>query len=258
MQPSGDMEPRPSDADRLNSPPAVRPLGREVPGPGRQVYAAGVLALTEPGPAAAGIAITDERGRVLAHRAHYLGNASRAEANARAFLAAVRLVATADLTGPTFRVDDAALVNAVTGKTPAPASIAAVVTQIREALERLPGSRVLSVSTGSNVARAVALAPLSEWLPERTRRAEGLRVRSLADGIFEVASERLPDVVYRVSLREPHDGDGDLVLCECPDFVHRGLPCKHILAVAREAGALNRLFYPDAGDADSGEQRRTA
>src|SRR2546423_14941366 len=55
-------------------------------GAGRAVYVAGAVALTEPGPAAAGLVVTDERGRVLARRAHYLGRATRLEATARALL----------------------------------------------------------------------------------------------------------------------------------------------------------------------------
>jgi hypothetical protein len=31
--------------------------------------------------------------------------------------------------------------------------------------------------------------------------------------------------------------------CECADFLYRGIPCKHILAVAREANALDKVFY---------------
>ena len=33
--------------------------------------------------------------------------------------------------------------------------------------------------------------------------------------------------------------------CECPDFQNRAIPCKHLLAAAREAGGLEHLFYPD-------------
>src|SRR5919197_1506563 len=60
-------------------------------GPGRQVYVASALALTEPGPAAAGIVVMDDKARVLAHRSQYLGRAGRGEATARDLLAATQL-----------------------------------------------------------------------------------------------------------------------------------------------------------------------
>ncbi|MBI3971043.1 MAG: SWIM zinc finger family protein [Chloroflexi bacterium] len=110
-----------------------RELGRRAAGRGRHVYVAGALALTEPGPAAAGIVVADEHDRVLAQRAYYLGPMTRSEATAQALLSAARL----------------------------------------------------------------ALA-----------------------------------------------GEGEPILCECADFTYRGIPCKHILAVARETGALQRVFYP--------------
>lgn len=49
-----------------------------------------------------------------------------------------------------------------------------------------------------------------------------------------------------MTLRPPDaPGDGDPINCECADFQHRRIPCKHLLAVAREAGGLNQLFYGD-------------
>src|SRR5436305_14526760 len=55
-------------------------------GAGRAVYVAGGLALTEPGPAAAGLVVADEGGRVLSRRAHYLVRTTRLEARARSLL----------------------------------------------------------------------------------------------------------------------------------------------------------------------------
>ena len=49
---------------------AARELGSKVAGPGRQVFVAGALALTEPGPAASGVVIADAEGHVFAHRSH--------------------------------------------------------------------------------------------------------------------------------------------------------------------------------------------
>lgn len=62
----------------------MRELGKRVGGTGRRMYVAGALALTEPGPAAAGIVVTDGHDRVLAQRSHYLGSMTRSEATARA------------------------------------------------------------------------------------------------------------------------------------------------------------------------------
>jgi SWIM zinc finger/reverse transcriptase-like protein len=208
-------------------------------GPGRQVDAAGVLALTEPGPAAAGVVVTDRRGRVLARRAHYLGRATRSEANAQALLAAMRLAIGSGMEAPTFRIDDAALVAAL-GGAGTPDGAGALMATLREVAAELPGHRIELVSPASNLARAVALEPLVDWLPERTRRAEELRVRGVGAHEFEVESESQPGQVYRVVLR-----GGDGVQCECADFQYRGIPCKHLLAVAREAGALERLFYSE-------------
>ena len=106
--------------------------------------------------------------------------------------------------------------------------------------------RIEAIPSTANPARAVALAPLVEWLPERTRRAEDLQVRSLGGGRYEVQSESQPGQVYHVTLRAPGEtGDGEPIQCECADFLYRGIPCKHLLAVARQAGVLERLFYPD-------------
>ena len=99
-------------------------------------------------------------------------------------------------------------------------------------------SGVAKVPSANNRARPVALAPLVDWLPERTRRAENLSVRPLGDGLYEVSSESTPGQVYRVNL-----GPAGQVACECADFVHRGIPCKHLLAVARQADAMDRVFY---------------
>src|SRR5919199_844499 len=91
----------------------MRELGKRAAGPGRHVHAAGALALTEPGPAAAGIVIADERGRPLSQRSHYLGQATRAQAAAEALLAAARLALQGGLVAPIFHVDDQALAGAL-------------------------------------------------------------------------------------------------------------------------------------------------
>ncbi|MCL4466129.1 MAG: SWIM zinc finger domain-containing protein [Chloroflexi bacterium] len=105
---------------------------------------------------------------------------------------------------------------------------------------------IVPVTPGANPARAVALAPLIQWLPERTRRAERLAVRDLGGGEYEVASERQPGLVYRVHLPPPEKvGEGEQIRCECPDFQYRGIPCKHLLVVAEAAGGRERLFYAE-------------
>lgn len=214
--------------------------------PGRYVYAAGVIALTEPGPAAAGIVVTDQHGRAVAHRAHYVGQATRARATAEALLAGMRLAQTSGLEQPVFRLDDASLVSALKDGRPLPRGVAPLGTALREAAEQLPGHRLEVVGAAANPARAVALAPLVDWLPERARRSEDLRVRQVGPDRYEVESASQPGSVYRISLR-PTDGPGgaEPLQCQCPDFEYRGIPCKHILAVAREAGILERVFYPE-------------
>lgn len=222
----------------------VRDLGRHVPGPNRTVYAAGALALTEPGPAAVGIVIVDEHGRMLAQRAHYLGRATRVEANAQALLSAVRVAAAGGLEAPAFRVDDTALADAATRGTDLPGKAAPLTAAFWEMWSQLPGARVEVVPSSTNRARAVALTPLVDWLPERTRRAEALQVTRLDDGSYEVESESHPGQSYHVTvLPAGQTGDGAPLQCECADFLYRGIPCKHILAVAREANALDRIFY---------------
>jgi hypothetical protein len=224
----------------------VRELGKGVAGPNRRVYAAGALALTEPGPAAVGVVVTDAQGRMLAHRAHYLGQATRREATTQALLSAARLALSGGLEAPVFCIDDAALAAALDEQAvPPPEDRDGVLRALRETLAQLPGHRIQSIPANSNRARPVALTPLVDWLPERTRRAEGLRVRSLGDGRYEVESESQPDQVYHVTLRPAAapGAAGEVISCECADFLYRGIPCKHLFAVAREAGALDRLFY---------------
>jgi hypothetical protein len=210
---------------------------------GRYVYSAAVFALTEPGPAAIGLVVTDRRGRALAHRAQYLGQASRAEASAQALLVAARFAASHALVQPIFRVDDPALAAALQQPANGPGGIP--LAELREVLAALPGSRVESVGTAANPARSVAAAPLLDWLPERTRRAEDLQVRRLDQQTFEVQSESRPGEVYRVRLGPGSEAGDSGVSCECADFQNRGIPCKHLLAAAREAGGLEHLFYPD-------------
>jgi SWIM zinc finger/Reverse transcriptase-like len=219
----------------------MRELARRAAGPRRHVYVAGALALTEPGPSAAGIVIADEGGRLLSQRSHYLGQATRTEATALALLAAARLAQQGKLEAPTFHLDDPALASALSG--PASTNDTSTIAALRDALAHIPGHAVAPVSPAKNLARTVALAPLVEWLPERTRRAEGLQVRPVGDCVYEVSSESDPDQLYRVTLRPPGaDGEGDPLSCECGDFTHRGIPCKHILAAAREVGVLGQVF----------------
>jgi hypothetical protein len=231
----------------------MRELGRGVAGPGRVVDVAGVVALTDPGPAAAGIVVTDGQGRMLAHRAHYLGTATRREAAIQALLGAARLAGEGGLQAPSFRIDEPDLAEALQAGGSAGRAGAGgeggLMRALREALSQLPGHRVEVIPPGPNRARPVALTPLIDWLPERTRRAENLKVRPIGDGRYEVESESEPGRVYHVTLRGEADpgaagDDAELVACECADFLYRGIPCKHLFAVARETGAFDRLFHP--------------
>jgi hypothetical protein len=215
-------------------------------GPGRTLYTAGAVALTEPGPAAAGLVVTDEDGRVLAHRAHYLGRASRSEASARALLTGLYVALDEAMLAPTLRVDEPALVDALEHGGPVPAGAEGVIGQIRAVRVQLGTHHLEAIRSSANLARPVALAPLVEWLPERTRRAERLHVSRVGVHTYDVASETQPGQTYRVWLRRP-DGVDEPFHCECADFQYRGLPCKHLLAVAQEEGALEELFRADAG-----------
>jgi hypothetical protein len=217
---------------------------------GRYIYTAGAVAVTEPGPAAAGVVVTDERGRMLAHRSHYLGNATRGEAATRALLIGIRFALGAGMYSPTFRVDDADLVRAVNEGGPLPDRAGLLVELLRETAAMLPDCRVELISANANRARAVALAPLVDWLPERTRRAEELAVHQVGPHEYEVSSGTKAGKAYRVVLRDPRD-NADSAECDCSDFQYRGIPCKHLLAVAREAGLLERLFYSDRAEVRS-------
>jgi hypothetical protein len=192
---------------------------------------------------------------MLAHRAHYLGTATRGEATARALLTATRLAAGSGLESPVFKLDDAALIDTLAGYQGLPDGADSVAQALREAQAELSDYRIELVSPAANLARPVALAPLVEWLPERTRRAEALRVKQVGEHTYEVESERQPGQVYRVSLPRPGTTTADGMLCECADFQYRGIPCKHLLAVGREAGALERLFYADRGEAEAPKER---
>jgi hypothetical protein len=205
------------------------------------------------------VVVTDEQGRMLANRSHYLGTASLKDATAEALLGAARLARDGGLEAPVFRVDDPDLVRSLQS---APAGAPGgggterergLLRALRETLAQLPGHRLEAISASANRARPVALTPLVDWLPERTRRAEGLEVRPLGDGRYEVQSESEPGKVYHVTLRgEPAtpdatgqaEGEDELVACECADFLYRNIPCKHLFAVARETGSFDRLFHP--------------
>lgn len=218
-------------------------------GSGRVIYVASAVALTDPGPAAAGIVVADGDGRLLARRAHYVGNATRHEASARGLLAAVYLALDNQMEAPLFRVDDSALVQALAGDGPMPEGAAPLADALHEARSRLPGHGIELARASANLARPAALAPLVEWLPERTLRAEGLSVRRTTGGAYEVASETQPSQVYRVTLGYAEDApDGDPLSCQCADFQYRGIPCKHVLAVAREEGALEHVFQAQRGE----------
>ncbi|MHB1416480.1 MAG: SWIM zinc finger family protein [Chloroflexota bacterium] len=223
----------------------------EVAGPA-SVYVARALALTDPGPAAAGVFIRDARGRLVSHRSYYLGYATAQEAGLRAVLAALRLCQTLGLSAPRLVVDERWLADLAKGHGELPAALAAYGEAWQEALAAVPDLRVEVTRAAANPARAVALAPLVEWLPERTRRAENLTVRDLGDGEYEVASERQPELVYRVHLPPTERiAAGEQIRCECPDFQHRGIPCKHLLVVAQATGGRERLFYPEAAGGPS-------
>src|SRR5919202_5555616 len=186
------------------------PLG----GPGPRVYVAGAVALTEPGPAAAGLVVTDDAGRMLAHRAHYLGRATRVEASARALLTGLYLALDEAMLAPTLRVDEPALVDALEQRGAAPAGTEGLLDQIRAVRARLGAHGLETIRPSANLARPIALAPLVEWLPERTRRAERLRVSRVGVHTYEVASETQPGQTYRVWLRRP-DGVDEPFHCEC-------------------------------------------
>ena len=235
---------RPQDVLGTEPELQLRGFGKRAAGAGRRIHVAAVLALTEPGPAAAGIVVLDERGRVLASRASYIGRARREEAAAQALLLAMRLAHASELTTPTFLVDEAKLADAMGGGE-WPEALEQHRPALERAAEQLGELDVEVVPTSANQARSVALTPLVEWLPERTRRAEELSVRPLGNGLFEVESESNPDQTYRVTFRVPGDPgatEGEMISCECADFLYRGIPCKHLLAVAREEGATERLF----------------
>ena len=127
-------------------------------------------------PAAGGVVVTDEQGRSLARRAQYLGPSTRLDATARALLDGLLLAVSGGLEQPLIRLDDAALVDALRGTAEFPPGLGDLSAQLRAASAQLPGLEVAYISPGANPARAVALEPLADWLPERARRAEELRV----------------------------------------------------------------------------------
>jgi hypothetical protein len=213
---------------------------------GASIYVAGTLALTDPGPAAAGVYVADDRGRALAHRAYYLGYASAREASLRAVVAGQRLAEQAGVRPVRLVVDDSWLFELL--RRPELEVTDEVLAElVGEARHSLGGMAIEVVAPIANPARSVALAPLVQWLPERTRRAENLTARALGGGEWEVSSEREPGQTYRVRLPAPERvGEGEPISCQCADFQYRGIPCKHLLAVAEAAGGRERLFYPEA------------
>ncbi|MHB1133655.1 MAG: reverse transcriptase-like protein, partial [Chloroflexota bacterium] len=123
-----------------------------------RLYVAGTLALTDPGPAAAGVFIADPSGRVLSHRAYYLGYASAKEAAARAALAGLRLAGQLNLGPVLLRVDDSWLGELLQrpDRSPAAELPADLVAELRQ----LTVDAVEVVAAAANPARTVALAPL--------------------------------------------------------------------------------------------------
>lgn len=226
----------------------LRPEDRESP----RVYVAASLALTDPGPSAAGVYVVDSRGRLISHRAYYLGFAGAAEAGVRAAIAALRLCRQLDLARPEMVVDDRWLFHLLRGRVDLPAELAEYAPTWRDLRAATADLSTSLVKPEHNPARTVALAPLVKWLPERTRRAEGLSVRTIAEGVYEVASERQPELVYRVHFPPSAAlAAGEHVGCECPDYRHRGIPCKHLLVVAQLTGGRERLFYPETAGGDA-------
>ena len=216
-------------------------IASRLAGPGREVFVAGAVALTEPGPAASGVVVADAEGHVFAHRSQYLGSTTRAEANARALIGGFYFAADSGLESPVFHVDDRELLEAVEQDKLLPDGAAPLTDALKQAREMVPEHRIEATRPTANLARPVALAPLVEWLPERTRRAEGLHIRSVGAHTYEVESESHPDEVYRVALAGAAD-DGQAMQCNCADFQYRGIPCKHLLAVARETDSLEQVF----------------
>ena len=228
----------------------MREPSERLAGPGRQIYLAGAVALIEPGPAAAGLVVTDERGRMLAHRSQYLGHATRLEATVQAVLSALHLAVDGGMEAPVFKLEDAALVLGLRGDRDLPPPVAGLAGTIRDLLAQLPGHRVEQIPAAANEARPVALAPLVDWLPERARRAEDLQIRPAGADAYEVESARQPGQVYRITITPK----GDEPSCQCADFEYRGIPCKHLLAVARETGLLDQLFYRVPARSATGER----
>jgi hypothetical protein len=156
----------------------------------------------------------------------------------------MRLAAASGLSKPTFLVDDRGLIDAVEGRGPLPDKAAFLLSELQQLAEEIPGFRLKQVSPSANRARSVALAPLVDWLPERARRSDRLHVRPIGHHQFLVESASHAGESYRVSIGDGGaDGTEIDLQCECADFQYRGIPCKHLLAAARESGALDRLFY---------------
>ncbi|MHB1006137.1 MAG: SWIM zinc finger family protein [Chloroflexota bacterium] len=210
------------------------------------VYLAGALALTDPGPAAAGIYVKDAGGRLIAHRSYYLGHAGGREAAVRAVVLGLRLARQLQLHLVVLRVDDPWLEKVLRGQDELSGELSHYASDIARARDVID-VRVGTIKPEANLARPVALAPLVQWLPERARRAEALKVTPMGEGEYEVASERTPEVVYKVRLPSPEKvSQGESIRCSCPDYEYRGVPCKHLLVVAQSTGGMERLFYPEA------------
>ncbi len=107
-------------------------------------------------------------------------------------LGAARLAVDGGMQAPVFRVESSELIRALASPANLP-DAAPLGLGVRELLEQLTGYRVERVAPLQNPARPVALAPLIDWLPERARKAEELRVQQLDQSHFEVDQPASPD-----------------------------------------------------------------
>ena len=181
----------------------MRELGRGVAGPGRRIDVAGVVALTDPGPAAAGIVVTDGQGRMLANRSHYLGTTTRRDAAAGAAggrppgprRGAGGAHPSAWTTRTWCRPCKAAPGGARSGADGACCGPSA------STLAQLPGHRLEAIAPAPT---GPARSPSPRWWtgsPSAPGGRRGWRCAPLGDGRYEVQSESEPGKVYHVTLR---------------------------------------------------------